>query len=206
MVTQGWSTAEGEQVTTQPTIGAWTPGLDDRATLGDVYHGMPGDPDLAIPWYVRLLENPASRIALPGAIDLFGHDCIHITLGRGMLPQDEAFVIGVTMGASGGLAGWQHRLYTYASRRIYRGPYRFSRSDLRVFDIGLDFARRHRLPALHRVAWRDLLDRPLGAVRAAVGVDRDALFDAYDRERRVLPDSPAAVRLPGPGDRTTAAW
>jgi hypothetical protein len=177
--------------------------LDDRATLGEVYAGMPGDPDLAIPWYVRLLENPASRVALPGAIDLFGHDCIHITLGRGMLPQDEAFVIGVTMGASGRLRPWQYRLYTYASRRVYRGPYRLSRADVRVFDLGLDFARRHRLPALHRVGWRDLLDRPLGQVRATVGLDRDALYDAYERARRIHPDSRAASRLPRPDDPDT---
>ena len=183
-------------MTTRPTIGTWTPGLDDGDTLGDVYDGMPGDPDLAIPWYVRLLENPSSRVALPGAIDLFGHDCIHITLGRGMLPQDEAFVLGVTMGTSGDLTDWQYRLYTYASRRLYRGPYRFSRTDLQIFDLGLDFARAHRLPALHAVAWRDLLSRPLGEVRASVGVNRDALFDVYNCERALLPDSPAARRLP----------
>jgi hypothetical protein len=79
----------------------WDPGLDnDGLTLCSVYDGMPKDGADAVPWYVRLLENPRSPVALPGAIDLFGHDCLHIVLGRGLLAQDEAFVIGYTMGSA----------------------------------------------------------------------------------------------------------
>jgi hypothetical protein len=185
-------------MSTGSATGTWTPPFDDSVTLGDAYDGMPGDPDAAIPWYVRLLENPASPVALPGAIDLFGHDCLHITLGRGMLPQDEAFVLGVAMGASGKLAGWQRRLYAYAAEHLYRGPYRLSRTDRLVFEMGVDFAERHQLTPLHTVAWRDLLHRPLGQVRAAAGIARRALLDAFDRERRLLPHTAAARRLPTP--------
>jgi len=183
-------------MSTGPAIGTWTPGLDDEATLREVYDGMPGSPDTAIPWYVRMLENPGSRVALPGAIDLFGHDCIHIALGRGMLPQDEAFVIGVTMSASGELAGWQRWLYAFAARHLYRDPYRLRRTDRLVFDLGVDFAARHRISPLHHVAWRDVLAHPLGEIRAAVGVSRQALLEAFDRERRLLPHTQAARRLP----------
>ena len=69
---------------TQTSSSNWNPGLkNDAVRLGDVYDGMPKDPASAVPWYVRMLENPASPLALPGAIDLFGHDCLHALLGRG---------------------------------------------------------------------------------------------------------------------------
>ncbi|MEV0134043.1 hypothetical protein AB0H83_36965 [Dactylosporangium sp. NPDC050688] len=199
------STAPNGTAPPPARIGAWTPGLDDRPTLRTVYATMPGDPQAAIPWYVRLLENPASPVALPGAIDLFGHDCVHITLGRGMLPQDEAFVIGVTMGATGRLSGWQHRLYATAARRLYRGPYRLGPADLLVFDLGVAFAKLHRLPPLQSLPWHELLDRPLGEIRAAAGISRAGLLDAYARERRLLPGTEAARRLPTAAPQPRAA-
>ena len=71
---------------TQTSSSNWNPGLkNDAVRLGDVYDGMPKDPASAVPWYVRMLENPASPLALPGAIDLFGHDCLHALLGRGLV-------------------------------------------------------------------------------------------------------------------------
>jgi hypothetical protein len=57
-----------------------------------------------IPLMIQLVENP--RFNLPGidlfhgAVDLATHDAIHILLGRGLLPKDEAFVIGFTMGST----------------------------------------------------------------------------------------------------------
>ena len=54
-----------------------------------------------VPLIVQLVENP--RFDLPGieifsgATDLRKHDYLHILLGRGLLPKDEAFVLGFTM-------------------------------------------------------------------------------------------------------------
>lgn len=183
-------------MSTGSPLGEWNPGLDDTVTLDAACDKMPGDDAATVPWYVRLLENPASPIALPGAVDLFGHDCIHILLGRGMLPQDEAFVIGVTMGASGTLAAWQHRLYTLCARYMYYGSYRFSRTDLLVFDMGVEFAKHSGIRPLHDVPWRDLLDHPLGELRASLGIDTSHLTALYDGERALWPRSVAAQRLP----------
>ncbi|GIF42976.1 hypothetical protein [Actinoplanes xinjiangensis] len=183
----------------RPPLSGWSPGLDGDVALRDAYAGMPGDPALAIPWYVRALENPASPLALPGAIDLFGHDCIHIVLGRGMLPQDEAFVIGVTMGASGTLTRWQEVLYQWCSRLVYRGPYHLTGFDCRVFALAADFGRRSGIRPLHQVAWADWQDRSVAEVRAHVGLTVDALLGAFDRERALRPDTPAARRLPHGG-------
>ena len=55
-----------------------------------------------VPLIIRLVENPKHRTSrlFSGAVSLFTHDCIHVLLGRGLLPKDEAFVIGFTMGSS----------------------------------------------------------------------------------------------------------
>lgn len=53
---------------------AWNPALfGASATLGEAYRDMPRGPASAVPLVVRMLENPRSRLALPGAIDLFVH-------------------------------------------------------------------------------------------------------------------------------------
>lgn len=191
-------------MTTSGSLAEWNPGLDDAVTLRAAYDAMPGDDASAIPWYVRLLENPASPVALPGAIDLFGHDCVHILLGRGTLPPDEAFVLGVTMGAAGRLRPWQQRVYAGCARRLYRGVFRFSRTDRLVFDVAVEFARHSGIRPLHRAPWRSLLDRPLGDIRSRLGVDTRQLTAVYESERTLWPRSPAAQRLPrrGPAART----
>src|SRR5262245_53610248 len=107
----------------------WNPGLDDpERSLASIYQSMPGNLVGAIPWLVKLLENPKSPLAFPGAIDLFGHDCIHILLGRGLLPQDEAFVIGFTMGSSR-CPRWQAAMFRWCAEQLYQGTFRFSHLD-----------------------------------------------------------------------------
>jgi hypothetical protein len=51
-----------------------------------------------VPWQIWLFENPNSAIALPGAITLFNHECLHVLLDRGFSNNDEAFIIGFTIG------------------------------------------------------------------------------------------------------------
>ncbi|MBB5155622.1 hypothetical protein [Saccharopolyspora phatthalungensis] len=186
---------------TTVSLAEWTPGLDDAITLGEAYDAMPGDDASAIPWYVRLLENPWSPLALPGAIDLFGHDCVHILLGRGALPSDEAFVLGVTMGASGRLKPWQQVLYALATQHLYRAPFRFTRSDLVIYDMAAEYGRNSKIKSLHHVPWPELRDRPLGDIRASLGVDATELMTVYQTERAMWPDSRAAQRLPSHAPR-----
>ena len=51
-----------------------------------------------ISWLVWLIENPKSPFHLHGAATLHDHDHIHVLLKRGQDNDDEAFVIGFTMG------------------------------------------------------------------------------------------------------------
>jgi hypothetical protein len=65
-------------------------------SLEDAYHQFALDGQASIPFFVWLLENPASPISLPGSINLHGHDCLHLLLNRGVSGHDEAFVVGFT--------------------------------------------------------------------------------------------------------------
>jgi multidrug transporter EmrE-like cation transporter len=167
----------------------WEPGLDnDQDRLGEVYDTMPRAPSGPVPWYLTLFENPHSPLALPGSVDRFGRDCIHLLLGRGLTRQDEAFVMGFSLGASGGCSRWREALFRFCARRLYQGPYRFSELHCQVFDFAAQAARRVGVAPLHRTVFHLLLHRRLGQLREAFRIDTTKLYLLYDAER---------VRWPG---------
>jgi hypothetical protein len=175
---------------------AYAPGLDnDGRTLADVYDEMPKGPPSAIPLVVKLFENPKSPWALPGAVDLFGHDCIHLVLGRGLLQQDEAFVIGFTMGASGRCQPAHARLLALWARSAYPAAFRFSNLDAQVFMFAVEVGRRVDCKPLHDVNFRAILREPLGRIRALLGVNPERLRAIYAREAALFPGTRASVRL-----------
>lgn len=175
---------------------SWTPCLyDDGRSLGELYGCLPGDPAATVPWYVRLLENPQSPVALAGAVDLFTHDCIHLVLGRGLLPQDEAFVLGFTMGTSGRCRAWQAHLLGFCARHVYRGSYRFSDLDLEVFHYAVAAGRASQVVPLDVVDFAALLEQPLATVRERVGLRRCWLDEIYWGERQRWPNTSASRRL-----------
>jgi hypothetical protein len=178
----------------------WQPGLDNpERSLLSVYQTLPGDTASSVPWFVRLLENPSSPLCLGGAVDLFGHDCIHILLGRGLHQQDEAFVLGFTMGNAADCPEWQALLFRWCAEHLYRGAYQFAAVDGQVFRFALEAARRSPSAALNTVDYRAWLDRPLGELRAALGIDPAALRRLYALEAAHWPGTVASSRLPRGG-------
>lgn len=174
----------------------WNPGLDnDHWTLGEVLSTLPGAGAAQIPFLIRLLENPASPLALPGAISLARHDAVHILLGRGLSVQDEAFVIGFTMGATQRLKEWQRRLFCWVSSRLYPKVYRFGADDLVVYTMAVNAARRMRVKDLQDFPFEQHLDMTLHALRQRLGIDAAALRAFYAKERLIHPASPASRRL-----------
>lgn len=184
---------------------AWCPGLDnDDQTIREVLATLPAAPPQAIPWIVRLFENPRGWLHLHGAVDLRRHDMIHVLLGRGLLGQDEAFVIGFTMGATKAVTGFEAGFFKMIASRLYPHPYRIAWPTLAAFDLGVEAGRELAAQNLHRRLDDSMLDRPLGAIRRSLGIDTQRLRDFYARERRLLPNTAASRRLPsgeGPRDR-----
>jgi hypothetical protein len=188
-----------------PDWRAWCPGLgNDDLTLRDVLATLPAAPPQAIPWIVRTFENPRGWLHLHGAVDLHRHDMIHVLLGRGLLGQDEAFVIGFTMGATKAVSDLEAGIFKMIASRVYPPPYRIAWRTLAAFDLGVAAGRELAARNLHRLLDDSMLDRPLGAIRRSLGIDTRRLRDFYARERRLLPTTAASRRLPtgdGPGDR-----
>ncbi len=90
-----------------------------------------------IPWIIRFFENPESPFALSGAIDLRRHDYLHILLGRGFSNDDEAFIIGLTMGNDTRSNCFHYNVFRFVSCFLYPRPYRFNFGNLAEFNKGI---------------------------------------------------------------------
>lgn len=132
---------------------------------------MGGDEPGAIPLIVRLLENPASPIALPGSIDLHGHDCLHVLLGRGFSAEDEAFVVGFSMGTDEACRWWHVALFKLVAFWLYPQVYRLNAAQLAVFDRGLAYGRSLECRNLHQVSWRSVVDGSIVELRDRFGIE-----------------------------------
>ena len=182
---------------------AWNPGLDnDHLSLQEVYDSLPGADPECIHFLVRLLENPASPVALPGAASLKRHDCIQIALGRGLLGQDESFVIGYTMGTSKDIWDAQVWAFKKIARHLYPGIYRMSDGDLLAFDLGFGVGVMSRVRRIYDFPLEDHMAENLGALRHRIGIRKERLRAIYRHEQILLPHSVERRRLPvSPGER-----
>lgn len=138
---------------------------NSHQTLREALEMMAGDPPSSIPWLVRLLENPASPIALPGKINLFCHDCLHLLLGKSMSLEDEAFVVGFTMGNDTKTKQLHLVLFKVCSCWFYPKAYRFHREHLKTFDAGVAAGRSARFKNLNQVTFACYENYTIGALR-----------------------------------------
>ena len=152
-----------------------------------------------VPLLVQLVENP--RFDLPGveifsgATDLRKHDYLHILLGRGLLPKDEAFVLGFTMGSTNRVGEMEERLFTLIARYAYPKTYRFDDEDVAVYKDAVRLAYVSDCHPLAGVDFKPMLDWPLGRIRREVGVEEDLLRAYYAIEARRYPQSVESQRL-----------
>ncbi len=161
----------------------WNPGLDnDHLTLREVYDNfIDRYHQDEIPWQVKWVENPNYRFSMSGAVDLYTHDCIHIILGRGDRPDEETFVIGVTMGSDPNLKAREMKLYRWLSRHFYPDEYKFSYQDLFMYNIGVYTARAMGLTNLSLVKFKNYEDRKLGEIREELMINSILLKSIYAR-------------------------
>ncbi len=174
----------------------WNPRLDNgELTLRQVRDTLPANDPEDISKIVKLLENPKSPIALKGAVTLDRHDAIHIVLGRGLLPQDEAFVIGFTMGTSKNIRKWEEFLFKAASMYIYPKIYRFNRTHMKAFDLGLQAGKKSKVKKIYEFPFENCDHMKLAELRKIVGVDINELKNYFRKEIEVLPNTRCSKRL-----------
>jgi hypothetical protein len=172
-----------------------------HATLGEGQASLArvGAAQGDIPFIIQLLENP--RFDIPGldvfhgAVDLAHHDAIHLLLGRGLLPKDEAFVIGFTMGSTRKVTTAEEKLFSLIASRVYPGIYRFDEDDVRVFRDAIRLAWVSECRRLDKVPFERHGDVPLVELRRMLRIEEDLLRSYYAIETRRFPASRESRRL-----------
>lgn len=188
--------------TDTPSYRDWhLPLRHDRITLRDALADMQrvGAQQGEVPLMVQLVENPRYRIPgvtiFHGAVDLRQHDCIHLALGRGLLPMDEAFTIGFTMGSTQQVSTLEEELFALISKHLYPPFYQFGDDDLRVFRDAVRLGFISGCQPLDEVDFDQYLDLTLAEMRQRIGLEADLLLAYYAIERRRYPESLASRRL-----------
>lgn len=187
----------------------WNPGLDtDEMTIAEVLATMPAAEASDVPEIIRKYENPSSPDALPGAIELDRHDCIHVLLGRGLHVQDEAFVIGATMGAASDITEEVVDLFIRVSTTEYPKHWRFEEAHIPSFRLGVGFAvdnlsnkDLHLIP-LEEEPWQSMTVKD---ARDALGISKHELRAYFRKAELLVPGTPATRRLDTSSQRDDGA-
>lgn len=173
----------------------------DQFTLRETLSSAKGDKaeQVDIPLIVQLIENPKFDIPwiniFNGAVNLDDHDCIHVLLGRGFLPKDEAFVIGFTMGSTNRTTTLEQNLYALAAKYLYPGPYKFSDQDIEIFKDAVHLGYVSDCKPLNEVDYSKYMDNKIADIRTDLNIEIDLLAAYYRIEKRRYPDSVASQRL-----------
>jgi hypothetical protein len=177
----------------------WSPGLDtDEMTLGEVLATLPASAAEDVPEIIRRYENPESPDALPGAISLARHDCIHVLLGRGLHVQDEAFVIGATMGAASDITGEIVEFFIKISTTEYPKHWRFQEAHIPSYRLGVGYGMDnlrgkdlHLIP-LDEPEWQN---KTVRQARRDLGIIKEELRAYFRKAELLVPGTPASRRL-----------
>lgn len=152
-----------------------------------------------VPLMVRLVENPAFKLPgftlFHGAVNLETHDAIHILLGRGLLPEDEAFTIGYTMGSTKKVAAHEKELFALISKYLYPAEYKFNQRCIQIFKDAVHLAQLSACQALDSIDFNRYLSWTLDDVRRELGIEIDLLKAYFNIEKNRYPDSPGSQRL-----------
>jgi hypothetical protein len=177
------------------------PLTQDEITLREAYARLSalGAKQKDIPLMVQLVENPRFNIPgfdiFHGAVDLRTHDYIHILLGRGLLPKDEAFTIGFTMGSTNKVSTLEETLYGLVSKYLYPKVYQFDDEAIRIFKDAVKLGYISDSQPLNQVDYEQFMDWKLRDTRREIGLEVDLLQAYFRIEKRRHPRSKASQRL-----------
>lgn len=184
----------------------WQPGLDtDDMTLAEVLATMPAANADEVPEIIRKYENPESPDALPGAITLARHDCLHVILGRGLHVQDEAFIIGATMGAASDITDAHIETFIHVSTTLYPKHWRFEEAHIGSYRLGVGYAQDNmhdfdlHLTPFEEEPWQSMT---VGAIRKKLGLVKEEMRAYFRKEETLVPGSRATARLDTSAKRT----
>lgn len=142
----------------------------DCWTLGAACEELKGDPATDIPWLMWLLENPDSPLALPGNIGLYNHDCMHLILKQGFSSENEAYVVGFSMGNDSRSNAIYEWIIKVASVWVYPKKYRWQPSNVAAFEQGLKVGKATSPKNLNLSIPAEWHDKTMPEIRAELGL------------------------------------
>lgn len=176
--------------------GEWWPVVTPDLTVQELLDRLPGISATQLPEVVKAYESPERTTALPGAISLQRHDVLHIALHRGLLDQDEAFVIGATMGSNRSDLSDSHvKSMIQAFSRAYPEPYRVSQEKLQAYMIGVELFSTMAISNLNELPLERLVELTPKELRRTLSIDTDRLVRAYQEEAARIPNSLESYRI-----------
>ena len=172
----------------------------DSLTLQTALLSMPAPAgSLELPLLLRLQRDPSlsflGQLAFRAGLDRHQSDCIHVVLGRGFLPLDQAFVLGYTLGSSKKGSMPEHRLHGEVGRHFYKSTQLLSEAQAIVFKDAIKLAYLSFCAPLDSFDFTPWHDRPLRQVREAMGLETELMCAYYAVEKHRFPHELASQRL-----------
>ncbi|MEM6823116.1 MAG: hypothetical protein AAF558_14385 [Verrucomicrobiota bacterium] len=177
------------------------PLAEKELTLKEAYDSLTkiGNHSFEVPLLIQLVENPKFHFKglgwFKGRVTLEVHDYIHIALGRGLMPNDEAFVIGFTMGSTNRVSTHEKALFSFIAGKIYPGPYKFTKIGAQIFKDAVHLGYVSDCQPLDKVDWDPLISLPLKEVRREIGLECDLLQAYYDIAAKRYPKCSVCQRI-----------
>ena len=154
-----------------------------QCSLKEAYSHFVLDLQGDIPLIIWLLENPQSVFALPGKVDLYGHDCIHLLLNRGKSNFDEAFVIGFTMGNCTELKDHHLKIFRMFATKLYPSKFRFNRYHMKSFELGLAYGESLETKNINQINFDMYSESKVQTLRESLGINLEELKNVCYAER-----------------------
>lgn len=172
----------------------------DFLRLRDALASVPPLANLSqVPLMLRLQRDPdlsfLGQLVFKAGLDQHQHDCIHILLGRGLLPMDQAFAMGFTLGSSKKGSLPEHKLRAEIGRHFNKNVPLFSESENAVFKDGIKLSYLSFCAPLETFDFTPWHDRTLRELRQAIGLEPELVLAYYAVERHRYPHALASQRL-----------
>jgi hypothetical protein len=168
-------------------------------SLGEALATLPPAETGDLPLMLRLQRDPVlsflGQLVFRVGIDRPQCYCIHILLGRGLLPLDQAFALGFTIASSKKGSLPEHRLNAEIARYFNRSETGLDENENAVFREGIKLAYMSFCAPLDDFDFEPWHGRSLAELREAVGLENELLLAYYAVERHRYPHSPESQRL-----------
>lgn len=122
------------------------------------------------PGKISFFRNFIGSYRLPDEIITKNQGCLHILLDLSMDYENEAFVLGFTMGNDSNIRNYHLHLFKLRSKFIYPKKYRFNKWQLELFSWGFHYGKSLPTKNLHSFNFEKFYPYRIGEIRAFLDI------------------------------------